>query len=129
MGVGRRRPHLGPLRAMPDDHFCPQLDRTIDCPCEQGAALAQSPRVWREQGMELLPEMDRMHAGPSVSAARRELSNEAGAVFARSLEHDLQVEQAGAGGLVRNIFGGCGVECAGGKPKSQSWRLEHPQGA
>src|SRR5215218_10049334 len=103
MGIGRRRPHLDPLRAMPNNHLCPQLDRTVDRPREQRAALACPPRVWREQGMQLLPEMDRVHAGPGVSTARRELPDEAGAVLARRLEHDLQIEQPGACGLVRNL--------------------------
>ena len=78
MRVGRRRPHLGPLRTMPDDDLCPQLDRTVDRAREQGAALARPPRIWREQGMKLLPEMDRMHARPGVAAARRKLPDEAG---------------------------------------------------
>src|SRR5215212_9953087 len=129
MRVGRRRPHLDLLGTMPDDDLCPQFDCTVDCAREQGAALARSSRIWREQGVKLLPEMDRMHARPGVSAARRELPNEASAVFAGCLEHDLQIEQSGTSGRVWNVFGGCGIERAGGKPKSQSRWLEHTQAA
>src|SRR5215217_8388712 len=79
--------------------------------------------------MKLLPEMDRMDAGPGIAAARRELPDEAGAVFAGRLEHDLQIEQSGASGRVWNVFCGHGVERARGKPKSQARWLEHPQAA
>ena len=114
---------------MPNDDFCAQLDGAVDCAREQGAALARAPRIRREQGMKLLPEMDRMHAGPGVSATRRELPDEAGAVFARRLEHDLQIEEASAGGRIWNVFGWHGVERAGGETESQARWLEHPQAA
>jgi hypothetical protein len=65
--------------------------------------------------MKLLPEMDHVHAGPDVSAARREFPNEAGAIFAGRLEHDLQIEQSDPSGRVRDVFSGSGVERASGK--------------
>ena len=75
MRVGRRCPHLDLLGTMPDDDLCPQLDRAVDRAREQGPALARASRIRREQGMKLLPEMDRMHAATrrfgSASASSR----------------------------------------------------------
>jgi hypothetical protein len=79
--------------------------------------------------MKLLPEMDRMDARSDVSTARRELPDEARAIFAGGLEHDLEIEQSDPSGRVWNIFSGRRVERAGGKPQSQSRWLEHPQAA
>ena len=110
---------------VPDDDAATQFNRAVNGALEEGPPFASAARIRGEEWMQVLPEMNAMDAAACKPAAAGQFPQEAGAILAWRLEHDLQVEEAKAGGDIRYVLGRGRVKGAGGKAEAEAGWFQH----